>query len=139
MKIALAQVNCHIGNFKTNTRKFLDIIDKAKNGGADLVVFPELAISGYPPLDFLDYNHFTRKCKEAIDKIAEECHGITVIIGSPSANPVLKGKNLFNSAYVLEDGKISAVVHKTLLPTYDVFDEYRYFEPNNEHKVITVK
>jgi len=138
MKIALAQVNCHIGNFESNSAKFISIIHEAMSGGAHLVVFPELAVSGYPPLDFLDYHHFTAECLHAVEQIAEHCTGITVIMGSPSFNPVKEGKNLFNSAFVLSNGKISQVVHKTLLPTYDVFDEYRYFEPNHEFSCIEV-
>jgi NAD+ synthase (glutamine-hydrolysing) len=138
MKIALAQVNCHIGNFESNSAKFIRIIHEARAGGAQVVVLPELAISGYPPLDFLDYHHFTSECVHAVEQIARQCTNITVIIGSPSFNPVKEGKNLFNSAFVLAEGKIQQVVHKTLLPTYDVFDEYRYFEPNHEFKCIEV-
>ncbi len=136
MKVALAQVNCHVGNFEGNTRHFRDIIVDCK-GKADLVVFPELAVSGYPPLDFLDYQHFTDECLKMIGIIAQDCTDIDVIIGSPSVNPVKDGKNLFNSAFFLSEGKIMSVVHKTLLPTYDVFDEYRYFEPNSSFELIT--
>jgi len=139
MKIALAQINCHIGNFESNTTKICALVEKAESLGAGLVIFPELAICGYPPLDFLDYQHFTHQCIHAIEKVALSCKTITAIVGSPSFNPVLKGKNLFNSAYVLEAGKIKQVIHKTLLPTYDVFDEYRYFEPNHEFELIHVK
>ncbi len=139
MKIALAQINCHIGNFETNPANILNYIEKAQQQSADIIIFPELAICGYPPLDFLDVTHFTQSCVSAIEKIATKCTAITAIIGSPSINPVLKGKNLYNSAFVLSDGKIQQVIHKTLLPTYDVFDEYRYFEPNNEFSVIKVK
>ncbi len=139
MKIALAQINCHIGNFNFNTGKILQCIDKAVEGNADLIIFPELAICGYPPLDFLDYNHFNVQCIEAINTITKHCTNITAIIGGPSINPVAAGKNLYNSAYVLSDGKISSVIHKTLLPTYDVFDEYRYFEPNHAFELITIK
>lgn len=139
MKIALGQINPHIGNFERNTEKIISIIQRAQNEGADLVVFPELAICGYPPLDFLDFNHFTQQCIGAIENIAGQCREIDVILGGPSFNPVLKGKNLFNSAYFLSGGKIAKVIHKTLLPTYDVFDEYRYFEPNSIFETIEVK
>lgn len=135
MKVALAQVNCHIGNFEGNTRHFRKIIADCK-GKADLVVFPELSVSGYPPLDFLDYQHFTDECLKMIEMIAEDCTDIDVIIGSPSVNPVKEGKNLYNSAFFLSKGRIESVVHKTLLPTYDVFDEYRYFEPNRAFDII---
>lgn len=138
MKIALAQVNCHIGNFRANSAKFIEIIALSKHQGAHLVVFPELSVSGYPPLDFLDYHHFTSECLQAVEQIAKHCTGVTVILGSPSFNPVKEGKNLFNSAFVLAEGKVQKVIHKTLLPTYDVFDEYRYFEPNHEFSCIEV-
>jgi len=139
MKIALGQINPHIGNFEHNSEKIISIIQQAHNEGADLVVFPELAICGYPPLDFLNFNHFTQQCISSIETIAGHCREIDVILGGPSFNPVLKGKNLFNSAYFLSGGKVVKVIHKTLLPTYDVFDEYRYFEPNSTFETIEVK
>ncbi len=129
MKIALAQLNFHIGNFETNTDKIIQTIQQAKADGAHLVVFPELAVCGYPPLDFLDFRDFIRKCLSCISSIAEHTQSIGVIVGSPSFNPVLKGKNLFNSAFFIQDGKTAGIVNKSLLPNYDVFDEYRYFEP----------
>jgi NAD+ synthase (glutamine-hydrolysing) len=129
MKIALAQLNPHIGNFEANTQQVTDTYREAVANGARLVVYPELAICGYPPLDFLDYRHFVEKCLAAIDKIAHITGDAGIIIGAPSVNPDPKGKNLFNSAFYLCQGKIKKVVHKTLLPTYDVFDEYRWFEP----------
>ncbi|MFI5218899.1 MAG: NAD+ synthase, partial [Bacteroidia bacterium] len=139
MKIALSQLNYHIGNFEDNTSKIIDSIRKAKKEDVDLIIFAELAVCGYPPLDFLEFSDFITKCKSSIDKIAAECTGIAAVVGSPSVNPVLKGKNLYNSAYFLEDGKIKNIIHKTLLPTYDVFDEYRYFEPNRKFECIELK
>ncbi|HKR03046.1 MAG TPA: NAD+ synthase, partial [Bacteroidia bacterium] len=136
MKIALSQLNYHIGNFEDNTSKIIDSIKKAKKENVGLVIFSELAVSGYPPLDFLEFEHFVKKCNASIELIARECIGIAAIVGSPSDNPVLKGKNHFNSAFFLQDGKIKNVIHKTLLPTYDVFDEYRYFEPNKKFECI---
>lgn len=130
MKVTLAQVNVHVGNFEANLLKFSNAIAKAKQEQSDLIVFPELAICGYPPRDFLDYRHFVQECFNSIKKLALECRGITCIIGAPSFNPNDEGKALHNSAYVLADGTIKNVIHKTLLPTYDIFDEYRYFEPN---------
>ncbi len=136
MKIALAQINCHIGNFDANTGLIIKHIEQSRASGAELVVFPEMAVCGYPPMDLLESQDFIIRCTKAIDEIAKHCIGITAVVGSPSSNPSPKGKNLFNSAYVLADGKIKDIFHKTLLPTYDVFDEYRYFEPNTVFKTI---
>jgi NAD+ synthase (glutamine-hydrolysing) len=138
MKIALAQINFHIGNFEYNTSRIIESIKLAKEKGADLVVFSELSVCGYPPADLLDYDDFILKCKEGVSKIAGFCENITAIVGAPSFNSNLKGKRLFNSAYVLEDGKIKSVYHKGLLPDYDVFDEYRYFEPAIEFHTVKV-
>lgn len=139
MKIALAQLNFHIGNFAQNTEKIIQYIRKAKEAEADLVVFPELAVCGYPPRDFLEFNDFIDRCEIAVSVIASHCTGIAAIVGAPMINPSIKGKNLFNSAFFLENGKIKAVQHKTLLPNYDIFDEYRYFEPNTEFSIIEFK
>ncbi len=136
MKIALAQINCHIGNFNANKGLIIKHIEHSRASGTDLIVFPELAVCGYPPMDLLESADFVTNCTDAIREIATHCIGITAVVGSPSKNPSPKGKNLFNSAYVLADGEIKSVFHKTLLPTYDVFDEYRYFEPNTEFKTI---
>lgn len=139
MKIFLAQQNYHIGNFEANTQKIIAAIKDAKQQGGDLVVFSELAICGYPPRDFLEFNDFVQQCINSVAAIAAEANGIGVIVGAPSRNPSALGKDLHNSAYVLYDGKVQAVVHKTLLPTYDIFDEYRYFEPANEWNIVTFK
>ena len=139
MKIALAQQNYHIGNFEWNTQKILAAISEAKNQSADLIVFSELSVCGYPPRDFLEFDDFIKKCRTAIDTIAEASHGIGVIVGAPERNPLAEGKDLFNSAWLLHEGKVQSVVHKTLLPTYDVFDEYRYFEPAWEWQVVHFK
>ena len=138
MKIALAQLNFHVGNFELNTGKIISSIEKARACGADLVVFAELAVCGYPPLDLLDYAHFVRRCEDALTEIAAHTQGLTVIVGAPSANADLKGKNLFNSARVIQNGTMVATVAKTLLPTYDVFDEYRWFEPNRFFSCIDI-
>ncbi len=139
MKIALAQLNYHIGNFEKNSAAIIQQIHSAKNAGADMVVFAELCVCGYPPLDFLDYNYFTEQAEKAVRRIAEASKGIAVIVGSPSRNPKPEGKNLFNSAFFIVDGEIKKVIHKCLLPTYDVFDEYRYFEPGKKSEVIEYK
>lgn len=129
MKIILAQQNYHIGNFESNTQKIIAAIEEGKKQHADLMVFSELCICGYPPLDLLDFTNFIEKCNKSIDMIRSHTQGIGVLIGTPSVNEKKEGKNLFNSAYLLYNNTIVDVVHKSLLPTYDVFDEYRYFEP----------
>ena len=139
MKIALAQLNYHIGNFDFNTNKIINAIDRAKNLGADIVVFAELAISGYPPRDFLEFDEFITLCENAAQEIAKHCVGVAAIIGLPIKNEVLAGKDLYNAAYFMADGEVKAVTKKALLPTYDVFDEYRYFEPNTVFKTIEYK
>ncbi|MBU7577177.1 MAG: NAD+ synthase [Flavihumibacter sp.] len=139
MKIALAQQNYHIGNFNSNTKKILEAIGEARKQGADLVVFSELCVCGYPPRDFLEFDDFINQCYAAVETIAKESVDIGVIIGSPARNPAKEGKDLFNAAWLLYQGKVQGVVYKTCLPTYDVFDEYRYFEPAFEWNVLEFK
>ncbi|HTM99032.1 MAG TPA: NAD+ synthase [Pedobacter sp.] len=139
MKIALAQLNYHIGNFDYNTAKIISHIGKAKELGADIVVFAELAICGYPPRDFLEFSEFINLCESAAQEIAKHCVGIAAIVGLPIKNDVLEGKDLYNAAYFMADGEVKTITKKALLPTYDVFDEYRYFEPNTSFKTIDFK
>lgn len=139
MNIFLAQQNYIIGDFKYNTRKIIGAIREAKKQGGDLVVFSELCVCGYPPRDFLEFDDFIQECLEAVDKIRKEADSIAVLIGAPSRNPKIEGKDLFNSAYFLFEREIKQVVHKALLPNYDIFDEYRYFEPAREFKCIDFK
>lgn len=139
MKIALAQQNYHIGNFEENSRKIISAIEEAKKQQADIVVFSELSVCGYPPRDFVEFNDFINKCYEAIDAIKSHTDNIAVIIGSPERNAIREGKDLFNSAWFLYQKKVHGIARKTLLPTYDVFDEYRYFEPAYEWNVIDFK
>ncbi len=139
MKIALAKLNYHIGNFESNTAKIIDHIHKARANGADLVVFAELCVCGYPARDFLEFDEFIDLCETSAQKIAAECKGIACIIGLPTPNLNDEGKELHNSAYFIEDGEIKATVHKALLPNYDVFDEYRYFEPSRDFSCIDFK
>jgi NAD+ synthase (glutamine-hydrolysing) len=136
MKIFLAQQNYHIGNFESNTNKIIEGINLAKQAGADLVLFSELCICGYPPRDFLEFEDFINKCYEAVDKVKEHADTIGVLIGSPARNRLKEGKELFNAAFLLYEKKIKAEIHKTLLPTYDIFDENRYFEPAFEWKCM---
>jgi len=139
MKIALAQQNYHIGNFEANTAKILTAIDQAKKEKADLVVFTELCVCGYPPRDFLEFTDFINKSYAAIDIIKAAADTIGVIIGAPAINPDKAGKDLFNAAWFLYEGKVAGTAYKSLLPTYDVFDEYRYFEPGYSWQVIEFK
>ena len=139
MNIALAQLNYHIGNFESNTEKIINHLIEARNNGADLVVFGELCVCGYPSRDFLEFNEFIELCKTSAQKIAEACTGIACIIGLPTVNTSAQGKDLYNSAYFIENGLIKAIVNKALLPNYDIFDEYRYFEPSTEFNCIEFK
>src|SRR5215217_265516 len=139
MKIALAQLNYHIGNFEYNTKKIIDNVRLAKDQGADLVVFAELSVCGYPPRDFLEFEEFIDLCEAAAVEIAAECKDIACIIGLPVKNDVLAGKDLYNAAYFIENGQVKATVKKALLPNYDVFDEYRYFEPAIQFNCIEFK
>ncbi len=139
MKIILAQQNYHIGNFKSNTNKIIEAIQLAKNKNADLIVFSEMCICGYPARDFVDFNDFINKCYESIDVIKQYANDIAVIVGAPDRNPVREGKDLFNAAFFLYQKEIKNIAHKTCLPNYDVFDEYRYFEPAYNWNVINFK
>lgn len=139
MQIALAQINFIIGNFDFNVERILETIRKAKKVNADLIIFSELAVTGYPPLDLLEHKSFVEEAIDCVHQIARECNDIAAIIGAPSFNPGESGKVLFNSAYFLCDGQVKSVHHKSLLPTYDIFDEYRYFEPNREFQVVEYK
>ncbi len=139
MKICIAQQNYHIGNFEENTNKILCAIEEAKKQGADIILFSEMSVCGYPARDFVEFNDFIEQCYQSIEKIKKAADSIGVLIGSPSRNPEKKGKDLFNAAFFLYDQKIIAEVHKTLLPTYDVFDENRYFESADNWKVVPFK
>jgi NAD+ synthase (glutamine-hydrolysing) len=139
LKITLAQLNYHTGNFELNTQKIIEAINNAKSEQADLIVFSELSVCGYPPRDFLEFQDFINLCLQNVNIIAEQCVGIAAIIGSPTVNPKIEGKDLYNSAYFLADGKVQQIIHKTLLPNYDVFDEYRYFEPNRVFEIVNYK
>ena len=139
MKICIAQQNYHIGNFEQNTQQMLSAIETAKKDGADLILFSEMSVSGYPARDFVEFNDFINKCYASVEVIKQAADTIGVIIGSPARNPNKKGKDLYNAAFFLYEQQVIAEIHKTLLPTYDVFDENRYFEPADEWKVVTFK
>jgi NAD+ synthase (glutamine-hydrolysing) len=139
MKFTVAQLNYHIGNFSGNKESICNAIKKAKAVGSDLIIFSELCVPGYPPLDLLDRIDFIEKCNLTVMEIAMECKGIAALVGSPTINRKPEGKKLHNSALLLYEGKIIFAVNKALLPTYDIFDEYRYFEPEKEFFVFPFK
>lgn len=124
MKIALAQINCTVGDIAGNTDKILDYANRAHAAGASLIVTPELALCGYPPEDLLFREDFNRACEHALQKIALVLPNITLLIGHPH----LVDDTLFNAASVIQNGLITATYHKQCLPNYSVFDEERYFE-----------
>jgi NAD+ synthase (glutamine-hydrolysing) len=136
--IALAQLNYHIGNFEDNTNKIIRYAKEAAGRGAELVVFAELALSGYPPRDFLEFDDFIDRCLQSAKTIANACPETAIIVGSPVRNTSGKGKPLYNAALFIYGGKISEF-HKALLPNYDVFDEYRYFEPAGRFQLLEWK
>lgn len=138
MKIALAQLNYTIGDLKGNTSKIISTIGRARSEGAGLVVFSELAVCGYPPDDMLDYPHFIRNCGDALKEITKATTGITAIVGCPLPNTNKKGRKLYNAACVLSNGRHVDSVYKTLLPTYDIFNEARYFQSNDVFKPVEI-
>lgn len=147
MRVALGQINTTVGALKENAQKILEYTEAAKSQGADLVIFPELAIPGYPPKDLLENASFVENNLRVLNSVASNIQGITVIVGFAEPNPEPSGKPCYNSAAVIRNGKVVSVHRKTLIPTYDVFDEGRYFEPSktqdlfvlDQHKIgITV-
>jgi NAD+ synthase (glutamine-hydrolysing) len=139
MKIFLAQQNYHVGNFESNKKKIIAAIKEAKAQGGDLVLFSEMSICGYPARDFVEFNDFIDKCHQAIAEIKQHADTIGVLVGAPTRNTLQRGKSLFNAAFFLYEKEVKAEIHKTLLPTYDVFDEYRYFEPAFNWQVVPFK
>ncbi len=136
MLIALAQINPVVGDIEGNKAKIIDFLARAEEAGAELVVFPEMCVPGYPPEDLLYYRDFLEKNREALEEIAEKTGDAVVVLGFVDFDlerPKRRGKHVvWNSAAVLKEGRVLDVVHKTLLPTYDVFDEERYFSPGRE-------
>jgi NAD+ synthase (glutamine-hydrolysing) len=138
MKIAVAQINTTIGDFEGNARKILDGLKWAESQGADLVAFPELAVCGYPPRDLLEKPTFVRRNLECVESIAQKTKKTAAVLGYVSTNETAEGRGLFNTAGILHEGKVKFVQHKTLLPSYDVFDEGRHFEPARKHGVCHI-
>jgi NAD+ synthase (glutamine-hydrolysing) len=116
-----------------------EAIKNAEKEAVDLIIFSELSICGYPPLDLLEQRDFIDRCGESIRLLTDCTSKVAVIVGSPVINSNEKGKKLYNAAYLLAKKEVLAVRYKTLLPTYDIFDEYRYFEPNDEFNIIEFK
>jgi NAD+ synthase (glutamine-hydrolysing) len=135
VKIALGQINPTIGDFRGNSQKIIEFARQAHASGAGMVLFPELAVCGYPPRDLLEKPAFVARTRETVEAIALAVPEITIICGFASAAAVETGKSVMNSAAVLREGKVQFVQSKMLLPTYDVFDEGRYFHPAPSQKV----
>ena len=137
MKIAAGQINSIIADFKGNREKILQYTERALDDGSELVVFPELCICGYPPMDLLEYNTFIEENTLSMRWLQRHLpKGISVAVGHISLNAAGTGKQLFNSVSIIKDGEIVFTQHKTLLPTYDVFDESRYFESSTERSIF---
>lgn len=141
MRVTVAQLNYHIGNFSGNLEKMLLAIGTAKNQNSDLICFGELATCGYPPRDFLEFDDFIARSNDVINELCQASveSDIAIVLGAPTINPVPEGKDLYNSAYFIAEGKVQYIQHKALLPTYDVFDEYRYFEPASQFNIVEYK
>ncbi len=139
MKIALAQINPVIGDYAYNSGKILAFAERAKRSGCDLVVFPELTLSGYPPRDLLENHDFVDAGLDHLKRVIESVRGIGVVCGVADRNPNPEGKALFNSAILFEDRSRLLQVNKRLLPTYDVFDEQRHFEPGTDSGAFVYK
>ena len=129
MKICLAQINPTVGAFEQNVKKICRFINTAKKKGADLIVFPEMCIVGYPPKDLLELSGFVDSNLKALEEVRNNVTGISAIVGFVDRNAGQRGKNLYNAAAYINNKEIVSRHYKSLLPTYDVFDEDRYFEP----------
>jgi NAD+ synthase (glutamine-hydrolysing) len=134
IRLALAQINCSVGDLSLNAKKIVEYIKKAEKAGADVVSFPELAVTGYPPEDLLFKDHFVQGNIEALREVAKNTGDIVVIAGFVDRH----GKDIYNAAAVIYKGKVVAIYHKMLLPNYGVFDEVRYFRFGEEALVFKV-
>jgi NAD+ synthetase len=134
VKIAIAQINCTVGDLSGNVSKILDYCARASAAGASMMLTPELALCGYPPEDLLLREGFYRDCNTALEGLARKVEGITLVVGHPHQS----GGKRHNSASVIRDGRILATYHKHALPNYTVFDEERYFEPGDSPCVFNV-
>ena len=135
LRIAMAQINSSVGDFEGNKRKIIDCIDQAKSIKADIIAFPELAITGYPPQDLLFNTKFIETNLEVLDGIVTESNDITSIIGFVDKD---QNDNIYNSAAIISDKTLQGVYHKIHLPNYGVFDEKRYFSKGSKNKLIVL-
>ena len=136
MRIAMAQINTIVGDIEGNKNLVLDYMDRSRRLGADLVVFPELCLTGYPPRDLLGIHGFVNANLRAVDEIAGHSGGIAVVVGFVDRNRSNQGREFFNSAAFAFGGRVQSVYHKMLLPSYDVFDEDRYFQEGLENSLV---
>ena len=138
MKIALGQINPTVGDFTGNAAKIIQFSQEARKAGAGLILFPELAVSGYPPRDLVELPAFVTTCRATVERIAAETKGIAVICGTVTPAEAESGKKVMNSAALLRDGRIEFIQSKMLLPTYDVFDEMRNFAPATSQHLFSL-
>ena len=138
MKIALAQINTTVGDLSGNGRKIVDFYRRAVEQGAELVVFPELCVTGYPPRDLLLRRQFISDNLAALETIASQTGEVPALVGFVDTVRAASGSNIANAAALLRGGRVAEKVHKTLLPTYDVFDEDRYFHPGEKNRPIQI-
>jgi NAD+ synthase (glutamine-hydrolysing) len=138
LKIRVEQLNPVVGDIAGNLELILEALHKAGNEGFDLLVLPELVTCGYPPMDLLERNAFRQRVYQANEQIIGASTRVSVLFGTFTANTG-SGRRIFNSAILACDGRIHSVTNKTLLPTYDIFDEFRYFEPNRTYQVVDFK
>ncbi|MBN1368858.1 MAG: NAD+ synthase [Dehalococcoidaceae bacterium] len=134
LRLGMAQINSTVGDFTGNRLKIIQGLGRAREAGCDLVTFPELAVTGYPPEDLLFKPQFIRENRQTLESIIPETRGMTAVIGFVDGD----GSCLYNAAAVVSDGKITTVYHKIILPNYGVFDEQRYFKPGRECPVINI-
>ncbi len=139
MKIALAQLNTIVGDCEGNLARVLSSLERAREEGVDLVVFPEQTLPGYPAEDLLEREDFIDQVQDVFERAVQACQGMAMVLGTIVRTGCPEGKPIYNSAALVQDGEVLGFQHKTLLPTYDVFDEARYFCPAREHPVFEFK
>ncbi|MGH3052666.1 MAG: nitrilase-related carbon-nitrogen hydrolase, partial [Gaiellaceae bacterium] len=133
MRLALAQINTVVGDLDGNRERVVQRLHEARQAGADLVLFPELAVTGYPPEDLLFRPEFLRQARRSLDRIAADATDIAALVGFPWLE-----RDLFNACAVCADGEVKAIYPKRFLPNYGVFDEVRYFQPGRDLLLLRV-